>query len=257
MKTAVEVQSLSVVLKGNTVLEDVNFTLEEGGILGVIGPNGAGKSILLKTLVGLVKPTSGSVRIFGEPISRVHRDIGYVPQFARFDLDFPTRVIDVVLMGCLGPRSFGRRYARSEVSSALHVLDELHMHHMVRVQIGKLSGGQLQRVMIARALVGKPRLLLLDEPTASLDTSVGVNFYDLLRELSRRMTIILVSHDVGVLAEYVTSVGCLNRRLYYHDSKEIDSKALEQVYGCPVELIAHGHAHRVLANHDSGGADDA
>lgn len=246
---AVAVTNLSLELRGVLVLESITFNVEQGEFLGLIGPNGGGKSVLLKTLVGLIEPTSGSVQIFGKSPKAARGSIGYVPQFARFDTHFPVTVLDVVLMGRLGLRPFTRAYSAEDRTVAQELLVKVQLADAANQHIGKLSGGQLQRVLIARALAGEPKLLLLDEPTASLDSRVGQNFYDLLKELSRSLTIVLVSHDIGVIAEYVRAVACLNRKLHFHSSKELTSEMIEEVYGCPVELLAHGHAHRVLGSH--------
>jgi zinc transport system ATP-binding protein len=247
---ALEISNLWVEFRGQTVLEDVSLVLERGGFLGVIGPNGAGKSVLLKTIAGLIAPTRGEVRVFGRPISDARGLIGYVPQFGGFDHEFPISVRDVVLMGRLARRGLLRRYSSADVDFAKRTLGKVGMLDAAERAVGKLSGGQLQRVLIARALAAEPQLLLLDEPTASLDTSVGRDFYELLDELSKEATIIMVSHDVGVIAQHVKTIACLNRRIHYHHSRELSGDMLEQVYGCPVDLIAHGHAHRVLGAHD-------
>lgn len=245
---ALEVSHVDVTLRGHVVLDDVTFTLEQGGFLGLIGPNGAGKSVLLRTIVGLVEPQRGSIKIFGKAYKENLPLVGYVPQYARFDLSFPISVLDVALMGRLGRQR--KDVSKVDIEQTHAALQKVEMLERADAPIGKLSGGQLQRVLIARALAGDPKLLLLDEPTASLDTKVGQSFYDLLQELANELTIVLVSHDVGVIAHYVKTVACLNRKLHYHNSKEIDSAVVEEVYGCAVELLGHGHAHRVLGSHE-------
>ncbi len=247
---AIEVVGLNVSMRGHSVLEDVNFSLEQGGFLGLIGPNGGGKSVLLKTLVGLISPQSGSIKLFGESLDRAVSMVGYVPQFAKFDLGFPVSVLEVVLMGRLKPGFSGLGYSAADRAKAETALRRVEMLDFASRQIGMLSGGQLQRVLIARALCSEPKLLLLDEPTASLDQKVGPSFYDLLSDLSKELTVVLVSHDVGVISQHVKTVACLNRKLHYHGTKELSSSVIEEVYGCPVELIAHGHAHRVLPSHE-------
>ena len=245
----VEMKDVWLSLKGRPVLESVDLRLDEGDYLGLIGPNGGGKTTLLRVMLGLLSPDRGTVRIFGEEPARARGRIGYVPQYTRFDADFPVSVLDVVLMGRLAARGLLERRSRRDREVALSSLEKVEMADHAGRQIGKLSGGQLQRVMIARALAVEPRLLLLDEPAASLDTRIGVSVYALLKELSHDMTLVLVTHDVGVISRYVKTVACLNRRLYYHQSKEITREMFEAAYGCPVDLVAHGHAHRVLADH--------
>ena len=249
----VEMKDVWLSIKGKSVLEAISLRLEEGDYLGLIGPNGGGKTTLLRVILGLLTPGRGTVRVFGEEPLRARGRIGYVPQYTRFDADFPVSVLDVVLMGRLTTRGLLQPQGKRDREVAMGCLDKVEMADQADRQIGKLSGGQLQRVMIARALAVEPRLLLLDEPAASLDSRIGVSVYGLLEELSRDMTLVLVTHDVGVISRYVKTVACLNRQLYYHQSKEITREMFEAAYGCPVDLVAHGHAHRVLADHDEGG----
>jgi zinc transport system ATP-binding protein len=249
----VELKDVWLSLKGKLVLEAVDLRLEEGDYLGLIGPNGGGKTTLLRVMLGLLSPDRGTVKIFGEDPSHARGRIGYVPQYTRFDTDFPVSVLDVVLMGRLTARGLFQRRSKRDREVARSCLEKVEMADHAGRQIGKLSGGQLQRVMIARALAVEPRLLLLDEPAASLDSRIGVSIYALLEELSREMTLVLVTHDVGVISRYVKTVACLNRQLYYHRSKEITREMFEAAYGCPVDLVAHGHAHRVLADHAEDG----
>ena len=245
----VEIIDLWLSFKGRPVLEAVDLRLDEGDYLGLIGPNGSGKSTLLRVILGLLSPDRGSVRVLGETPKRARGRIGYVPQFTRFDSRFPVNVLDVVLMGRIGVREFFRAPTPRDREVALSCLEKVEMADQAERQIGRLSGGELQRVMIARALALEPRLLLLDEPTASLDTRVGVSVFELLKDLAEEITLVLVSHDIGVISRYVKTVACLNRRLYYHHSKEITREMFEAAYGCPVDLVAHGHAHRVLDDH--------
>lgn len=234
------------------VLESVDLRLEEGEFLGIIGPNAGGKTTLLKIVLGLLTPDTGSVEVFGRPPADNRGVIGYVPQYARFDASFPIDVLDTVRMGRLG---IGRRERRREsIEAALAALDRVELSGMAGEQIGQLSGGQLQRVLIARALASEPRILLLDEPTASVDTRIGRSVYELLGQLSEQMTIVLVSHDIGVISRHVKTIACLNVRLHYHHSRELTDEMVEAAYGCPVDLVAHGHPHRVLPSHESTGA---
>ena len=231
-------------------LDDVTLSIFQHDFLGIIGPNGGGKSTLLKVMLGLVKPDSGSVSVFGKPPEQARSRIGYVPQRLVFDLDFPASVRDVVMMGHYGKTGLFRRYNREDKAMAEKALARVGMLDHGNKQIGRLSGGEQQRVFIARALVAEPELLLLDEPTASIDSNMQTEFYELLEELKRSLTIVMVSHDIGAISVYVDKIACLNRQLYYHGSKEITSEILEATYKCPVQLIAHGTVpHRVLKEH--------
>jgi zinc transport system ATP-binding protein len=246
-KAVIEVKDLTVSFRGREVLESINLTVFNDDFMGLIGPNGAGKTVFLKTLLGLISPDSGSISILGAPPKTGRKAIGYVPQYAQFDNDFPITVLSVVLMGRLG--SGVMHYSAADKEAALQAIEMVELQDLAAKHVGNLSGGQLQRVLIARAIVSNPQVLLLDEPTASLDTRVGRGFYEMLEGLSKSMAIILVSHDIGVISTHVKTIACLNRRLHYHNTKELSSELMEEVYGCPFELIGHGHAHRVLGGH--------
>lgn len=235
---------------GVPILEGVSLQVERGDFLGVIGPNGGGKTTLLRVILGLIKPDRGKVRVLGKPPERSRENIGYVPQQNLFDREFPISVRDVVLMGRYGKAGLLRRYSETDRSKTLATLETVGMLNQKNRQIGTLSGGEQQRVFIARALVSEPKLLLLDEPTASIDPTMQTNFYELLEKLSQQMAIIMVSHDVGAISIFVEKIACLNRQLFYHGSKEISPEILEATYKCPIQLIAHGDVpHRVLKEH--------
>jgi len=251
---AIDVRHVWVSFRGMTVLEDVTFFVPPGEFLGIIGPNGGGKSVLLKVILGLIKPDRGEVRIFGRPPEQAGGEVAYVPQYPPFDARFPIRVLDVVMLGRLGARGLLRRHTAGDRERALTTLREVQAEHLAQREIGKLSGGQLQRVLIARGLATDARLLLLDEPTASLDSSVVGAFYELLQRLSERMTIVLVSHDLSVMSKYVRSVACLNRTMHYHHAREVTREMVEEAYGCPIDFVIHRHSHVVLGDHGEGGA---
>ena len=244
---AVELTGVSLALRGVPVLEDVSLCVGSRDYLALLGPNGGGKTMLLKVILGLLAPDAGEVSVFGGSPRRARGRVGYVPQRVDFDLDFPIRVLDVVLMGRLGRRPGGVR--AEDRAAARQALDRVEMEPFAARPIGALSGGQLQRVLLARALAQQPELLLLDEPTASLDERIGRSVWELLEELSAEMAVVVVSHDVGAISRYVRGVACLNRRLHAHPSQELTSEILEATYGCPVDLLAHGHPHRVLPEH--------
>ncbi len=221
------------------ILTGINLQVPENEFLGIIGPNGGGKTTLLKVILGLLDPFTGKVIIGGKENNFNYR-IGYVPQYSNFDKTYPISVKDVVAMGIRG----------NETSSNVQdALEKVNLLGKLNSQIGHLSGGEQQRVLIARALATDPKILLLDEPTASIDSQTGHNIYELLSELNKDKTIILVSHDVGAISRSVKKIACLNKKLVYHDSKEITQEMLEETYQCPVDLIAHGIPHRVLGHH--------
>jgi zinc transport system ATP-binding protein len=253
MKTKiVSIRDLWVCRGKNAVLEDINLQLDAADFLGLIGPNGGGKSTLLKVMLGLIKPDRGEIRIFGQEPKAARGHVGYMPQKTIFDQNFPVKVLDVVLMGRYSKTGLFHRYGGQDREAAFKALQAVGMSDRANREIGALSGGEQQRVFVARSLVSDPELLLLDEPTAGVDSAQQTEFYDLLCHLNQKLgiAIVLVSHDVTAISKYVSKIACLNQRLYYHDSKEITNEDIEKAYGCPVEMIAHGTPHRVLRKHD-------
>lgn len=221
------------------VLEDVSFSVKGREFFAVVGPNGGGKTTLLKLILGLLEPTRGTVRVFGETPVQARRRIGYVPQHAKFDPAFPIRVLDVVLMGRLGKGGFFCR--RADIEAVERALDETNASELKHRLFRDLSGGQRQRVLIARALATEPELLLLDEPAAHLDVSVERRFYQLLAELNRRLTIVIVSHSIGFVSRFVTGVLCVNRRAVTHPTCEILDEGIKEMYGEDFRIIRHDH----------------
>lgn len=248
-RVAIEVKNLNHSFNGMSVLEDVNLTVKEYDFLGLIGPNGGGKTTLLRVILGLIKVDAGTVLIFGRPLEKMRQELAYVPQFSFFDRDFPINVWDTVIMGRLGVRK-GRFYSKEDKVITEEMLELVEMFDLRERQMGSLSGGERQRVLLARALVSKPRLLLLDEPTASIDSKFQANFYEIIKDLNKKMTILMVSHDISAISAYVNKIACMNHRLYFEDSKEISEAMLENTYHCPIDLIAHGVPHRVLKAHN-------
>jgi len=248
----VSIKGLWICRAEHAVLEDINLELQGGDFLGLIGPNGGGKSTLLKAMLGLIKPDRGSIALFGLPPAAARSRVGYVPQKTVFDQSFPVKALDVVLMGRYSRTGLLHRYGSQDRQAALRALKAVGMDDRAEREIGALSGGEQQRVFVARSLVSDPKLLLMDEPTAGVDSAQQTDFYDLLCHLNRdlHIAIVLVSHDVTAISKYVNKIACLNQRLYYHDSKELSNEDIEKAYGCPVEMIAHGTPHRVLREHD-------
>jgi len=227
------------------ILDRVTLDVGRRDFLAIIGPNGGGKTTLLKVMLGLLQPRSGSVLRFPTRASA----LGYVPQFATFDRDFPLRVREVVQMGRLGLRGRFARYTSADRIAVAAALARLGLAPIAEHPVGQLSGGQLQRTLIARALVGEPEVLLLDEPLASVDAEFRDKLVDTLRELHATMPIVVVTHDLTPFAGVVRQIACMNRRLHYHPEGRLTPEMLEEVYGCPVELITHGVPHRVLGHH--------
>jgi zinc transport system ATP-binding protein len=253
--TILEIKNLEFSYNGEAVLKDVNLTVRQKDFIAIIGPNGGGKTTLLKLVLGLLKPAKGTVRVDGKSPREASPCIGYVPQDVHINRSFPITAIDVVLMGKLDPKQRLSRRSANNRRDAMAALERMEMQALADKKIGALSGGQRQRVFIARALVTQPKLLLLDEPTASIDTKGQAEFYRLLKELNQDITVLVVSHDLLVISRYVKSVACVNKKLHYHDQAEITGDMLESMYPCtveevcPVELVAHGLPHRVLSNH--------
>jgi zinc transport system ATP-binding protein len=246
----IEVHDLWFSFNGQPVLQAVNLTVRRGDYLVIFGPNGGGKTVLLKLMLGLLKPNRGTIRVFGQPPGKAAQRIGYVPQNVHINKDFPVSVLDVVLMGRLRHGKGWSRHSREDRFAAWEALEQMRVWDVRNRRIGELSGGQLQRVFIARALVADPECLFLDEAMASIDTYSRGEFYDLLKRLNQRVTIVTVSHDLMVLSSHVKAVACVNRELHYHDSGEVTQEMLDQVYHCPVDLVAHGVPHRVLSRHE-------
>ena len=249
MPALVTIHDLDFAYSQTLVLKNIALTVEAGGTMGVIGPNGGGKTTLLKILLGLVRPWSGRVEYHFSSSGRTGGKIGYVPQFSTFDKDFPLRVADVVLMGCLGKVSLLRPYPKSCRLTAQGALERLNLQHLAKIHVSELSGGELQRLLIARAIVSDPEVLFLDEPTASIDSDSREILRTLLAELNQRMPIVVVTHDVTAVAQSVNRIACVDRKLYAHEGNEVTPEMLEEVYGPPVDPIAHGVPHRVLHGH--------
>jgi len=250
LREVISIKNLWAGYDNETVLEDINLSVKEKDFIGLIGPNGGGKTTLVKVILGLIKPTQGEISIMGKSPKKGRKYIGYVPQSVEFDSDFPIRVWDVVSMGRLGKRRLLKRYNSEDeeiVKNALEGVEILDLRNRI---IGELSGGQRQRVYIARALATEPEILLLDEPTASVDPKVSSNIYEFLSKLNQKVTILMISHDMNVISSYVKTVGCINRRLFYKVDKQITPDMLELAYQCPIDLIAHGIPHRVLPEHE-------
>ena len=241
MTDAVTFAGVTFAYDRSAVLEDVTFAVTPGEFFGLIGPNAAGKSTLLKLLLGLLEPQRGQVRVLGNEPRVARQRIGYVPQFPTFSRNFPINVLDMVLLGRLGLGRTAGAFTSEDRAGAARALRAVEIETLVDTPIGQLSGGQLQRALIARALVCDPELLILDEPTANIDVRAEEDIFALLRGYSARMTIIVVSHDIAFISGYVDRVGCLNRTLVCHATGEITGRTIEELYGAPVRRILHAH----------------
>jgi zinc transport system ATP-binding protein len=254
-EAAIHVEHLWLSMDGEPVLEDINLSVPPLGFVGLIGPNGGGKTTLLRILLGLTRPDRGCVRIQGQAPEDARPLVGYVPQAIEFDRAFPITVREVVQMGRLHRRGLLRRFTAEDDEAVDHALASVRLDGLHRRPLADLSGGERQRALIARALAVEPSLLLLDEPTSSVDSRIRGSVFELLAELNGTMTILLVTHDMAAISTAVKTVGCLNRRLHYHGGREVSAETLEEVYQCPIELIAHGVPHRVFPEHHHGHTD--
>lgn len=245
-ETLLELFSVSVSYGEFKAIEDASLRVTDNDFIGVIGPNGGGKTTLLKAILGLV-PISGKIEFSKELQSG--RKIGYLPQISTGDHSFPLTVTDVILSGLMMHKGFVPVMSAADRRKAAGVTDEMGLRALSDSPLSELSGGQLQRVFLGRAVIGDPKLLLLDEPGNFVDSNFENDFYEKLRILNSRMAILMVSHDIGIISSHVRSFACVNRKLNYHPSSEITNEELLG-YGCPIQLITHGEVpHTVLKKH--------
>ena len=241
----VELSNVSYAYKNTYVLENVNLKIFSGDFIGVIGPNGGGKTTIVKLILELLKPTSGNINLQKQNIN-----IGYLPQHNNIDKDFPLKVVDVVLSGLMIKKKLWRKYNNDDFEQANSALTKMGVPDLKNKHIGSLSGGQMQKVLMARAIVSNPDLLILDEPDTYVDYRSEGEMYELLKVLNKSMAIIIVSHDIGTISSYVKTIACVNKKLVYHNSNIISNEQL-QSYNCPIKLITHGQVpHTVLRRHD-------
>jgi zinc transport system ATP-binding protein len=252
----IQLDHVTVTFQDVLVLDEVSLTVPPGSFLALLGPNGAGKTTLLRVILGLVRPITGTVRVFGKQpweLDGERRRIGYVPQVLSVDVNFPVRADEVVLMGRYGRIGMLHRPSLEDRAAADRAMERVGIADLAGRPIARLSGGQRQRVFLARALANEPDLLLLDEPTTGVDVAAGESLYELLRQLHQAgMTILVVSHDVGVVASYVDSVACMNRRLVAHGrpAEVLGSEELAQMYGCDAVFFHHGRVPHLVVEKD-------
>jgi zinc transport system ATP-binding protein len=245
MKTTppIQIQDLTFSYGRNPIVEQVNLTVEDREFVCVVGPNGGGKTTLLKLLLGLLEPQSGRVKIFGNHPKAGRKQIGYLPQHAELDPQFPATVLDVVLMGRLGKTRVLGPYRKADRRLTLDMLERVGLHQFANRPLCTLSGGQRQRVLIARALVSEPQLLLLDEPTSSLDDYVERELYDLLKEINQTLTVVVVTHDIAFVSRYIEKVICVNRKVRIHPTSEVNENMIHDMYGEHVHAVRHDQEH--------------
>jgi zinc transport system ATP-binding protein len=247
----IECKNISYRVLERAILDSVDLRVRKGDFYAIIGPNGGGKTTLLKIILGLLQPTSGTVRVFSTTPKEGRKKIGYVPQYRTFDFQYPITVEGMVLSGRLSHiPGMARKYTESDRERVRETLERLGIGHLRDRELRRLSGGEQQRAIIARALVGNPELLILDEPLVYVDLPTEEQIFDLFSELASSLTILVVTHDIGAVSSHVTRVACLNSRMYTHDTSEITEDMLTAAYHCPIDLIAHGVPHRVLRRHE-------
>jgi zinc transport system ATP-binding protein len=239
LTTAISTKEVSFSYDGFPVLDQVDIEIPQGDFVSVVGPNGGGKTTLLRLILGLVRPNRGTVRVFGEPPEYSRGRIGYLPQHTKFDPTFPVSVMDVVLMGRLGQTKALGPFSKKDRQIAQSKLEEAGIYQLRNKAFASLSGGQRQRVLIARALASDPEILLLDEPTSHLDRLVEGHFYELLRKLNDRLTIVMVSHDLGFVSQFVKTVLCVKNHVYMHPTSEITGEIINAIYGSPMRIVRH------------------
>lgn len=245
-KTLIELEDVHFRYEQRIVLENIHLKVQEGEFWALIGPNGSGKSTLINIILGLLKPDYGTVKLFEEDIEHFHKRerIGYVSQKSNsFNSGFPATVLEVVRSGLTRKKGLLKRFTKADERIAMEALKTVQMDAFANQNIGQLSGGQQQRVFIARALAGKPRLLVMDEPTVGIDQQNVASFYTMLNELNREhgIAILLVTHEIDLVTELASHVACLNRSIHFHgmqaDYERMDDEAISRWYGHPVRRV--------------------
>ena len=250
MSKIVEIKSVFAGYNDEIILKDVSLDIFDDDFIGVIGPNGGGKTTLLNVILGLIKPLKGTVKFCDDLRTDRNNKIGYLPQQNKIDKKFPITVKDVVLSGLIYGSGALSRHSKADKSKAENTLKRVGIFDIKNSPIGELSGGQMQKVLLARAIVSSPRLLILDEPNTFVDNQFEGELYEILNELNKEMAIVIVTHDVGTISSYVKTIACVNRSLHYHKSNKISEEQLAS-YNCPIKLITHGEVpHTVLKKHN-------
>ena len=254
-KTILSIRSLSVNYDGMKALEGVDLDIFDDDFIGIIGPNGGGKTTLVKAIMGAV-PYSGTISVADELRRGNHFKIGYMPQVSQFDMNFPISIEEVVLSGLQADKGFFSRYNKADKMKARALLEQMGISDLASRPIGEVSGGQMQRALLCRAIISEPKLLVLDEPTNFVDNRFEHEFYRMVQSLSQRMAIVIVSHDLGTISSVVKSIVCVNRHVHRHNSNTLSEEQLLN-YNCPIQILSHGHIpHTVLAHHSGDGCHD-
>ena len=247
-----QLQNIKAGYDKKAILENVNLSVFEKDFLGIIGPNGGGKTTLIKTILGLIPPLSGDILTFrnGEKVTDLR--IGYLPQLSRIDTKFPITAQEMVLSGLAHKRNKLRRFNAEHKEQLEDIINKVGIKRYIHKPVGELSGGEMQRVLLGRAIISDPELLILDEPNTYIDKPFEEQFYHLLEEINKNSAIILISHDIGTILSQVKNIACINNTLFYHEGNQVTAKWMEKGYGCPFELVGHGHfPHRILASHET------
>lgn len=251
MNSIIQINNLYAGYEGKTVLNQVDLTIYERDFLGVIGPNGGGKTTLVKCILGLHQPSQGHIHFYKEGKEVPEINMGYLPQYNNIDKKFPISVYEVVLSGLSKQKSLLSRYNAKHHEQVRRIIARMGLEGLEHRAIGELSGGQLQRTLLGRALVSNPEVVILDEPNTYIDKRFEAKLYSLLEEINRERAIILVSHDIGTVLKNVKTIACVNETVHYHPHNEVPSEWLEEHFGCPIEMLGHGtFPHRVLKCHE-------
>ena len=251
MKTILTIKNLEVKFDETVTLKNVNFDIKEKTFITIIGPNGGGKTTLIKSILGFIEPSKGEI------IKDKSLKIGYVPQKNSFEEKFPIDVKTVILSGILNKKiKLFHSYSKENIKALNITLDKLNIEKLKNKQINELSGGELQKVLLARAIISNPNLLILDEPFSNIDESSTKEYYKVLEILSKSMSILIVSHDIGTIISHTDDVICVNKEVHYHHDNELSNNDIQSTYGCPVELIGHGIPHRIFPTHNEGEKND-
>jgi len=250
MNSIIQINGLSAEYDGKTVLHQVDLAVYEKDFLGIIGPNGGGKTTLIKCILGLHQSSEGSIRFYKNGQEIPDMNMGYLPQYNTIDKKFPISVYEVILSGLSKQKSIFRRYSKEQHEQVRQMIARMGLEGMEERSIGSLSGGQLQRALLGRALVSNPEVVILDEPNTYIDKRFEAKLYSLLEEINKERAIILVSHDIGTVLKNVKTIACVNETVHYHPHTEVPTEWLEEHFGCPIEMLGHGtFPHRVLKCH--------